>query len=173
VSRCAECAGRRLAFTTARAAIVYDEIGRVLVRAWKELGRRDLSEPLASVVVASITRPDVDVVTYVPGDRERGLVRGHVPAAGLAAALARRWGLECEPLLEREHRGTKRQAELPRDERAGNVRHAFRARAHAPPAVCLVDDIYTTGSTVNACARALRTAGARRTIAVCLARAVR
>ena len=119
-----------------------------------------------------IARPDVDVVTFVPGDRERGRERGHVPAERLAGALGELWGLPVSRLLTRAG-GARRQAGLPRAERRGNVRGAFRARVTVSGRVALVDDVYTTGATVSACASALRRVGARRVDVVCLARAVR
>ena len=172
VRRCVECSGRRLAFARARGALVYDARARPLVSAWKERGRRDLARPLAEIVAEVIARPDVDVVTFVPGDRERGRERGHVPAARLADALGELWSLPVSRLLTRAG-GSRRQAGLPRAERGGNVRGAFRARATVSGRVALVDDVYTTGATVSACASALRRAGARRVDVVCLARAVR
>ena len=118
--------------------------------------------------------PEVDAITFVPGDHERGLKRGHVPAEGLARALGRTWGIPTEPLLTRTGVGeTKRQASLPRAARRSNVRGAFAGRTAAPPRVVLVDDVYTTGATVAACATELRRAGAKRVEVVCLARAVR
>src|SRR5262245_5196619 len=87
VRRCVECAGRRLAFARARSAVVYDARARLLVSAWKERGRRDLTPALAAVVAEAIARPDVHALTFVPGDRERGRARGHVPSQRLAAAL--------------------------------------------------------------------------------------
>src|SRR6187401_3509028 len=88
VRRCVECAGRRLAFAHARSALVYDARARLLVSAWKERGRRDLARSLAVVVSEVLARPAVDEITFVPGDRERGRARGHVPAERLAEALA-------------------------------------------------------------------------------------
>ena len=172
VRRCAECAGRRLAFRSARGAVAYEGVARAIVSGWKESGRRDIAPSLARIVAELIPRPKVDVVTFVPGDRERSLVRGHVPAAGLALALGRLWSVEVLPLLARRGR-VQRQASLPLDERRGNVRGVFAARGPAPPRVCLVDDVYTTGSTESACGTELRRAGARTIDVVCLARAVR
>jgi predicted amidophosphoribosyltransferase len=172
VRRCAECAGRRIAFARARSAVVYDARARRVVSAWKERGRRDLAAALAAIVVDTIARPDVEVMTFVPGDRERGRERGHVPAARLAHELGERWELPVERLLVRT-RPTARQAGLPRSERRGNVRGAFGASGVVPRRVALVDDVYTTGATASACATALRRAGARRVEVVCLARAVR
>ena len=172
VRRCVECAGRRLAFARARGAVVYDQRARRLVSAWKERGRRDLAGPLAAIVEELVARPGADVVTYVPGDRERGRERGHVPAARLARALGERWSLPTEGLLTRT-RASVRQAALPRAERRANVRGAFAVAGDVPRRVVLVDDVYTTGATVSACSGVLRRAGARRVEVVCLARAVR
>lgn len=172
VRRCVECAGRRLGFSSARSALVYHARARTLVSAWKERGRRDLAPTLAAIVADVVVPPTVEALTFVPGDRERGRERGHVPSRRLAAALASLWALPLEPLLART-RPVPRQVGLPRDERAGNVRRAFVARGIVPRTVALVDDVYTTGATVSACATELRRAGARRVEVVCLARAVR
>jgi len=157
---------------SARAALVYEERARAFVVAWKERGRRDLASLAASLVSESVPRPDVHLITFVPGDRDRGLRRGHVPAAALAAELAELWGLPLHDLLVRRP-GIGRQRDLPRADRRRNVAHAFTARGQAPRRVCLVDDVFTTGSTVTACATALRREGAREVSVVCLARAVR
>lgn len=172
VRRCAECSGRRLAFASARAALVYETGARAFVSAWKERGRRDLSGVAARLVLESLTRPDADVITFVPGDRDRGLLRGHVPAAALAAGLSEPWGIPLLGLLARRP-GIERQRDLPRAQRRRNVAFAFTARGSVPRRICLVDDIYTTGSTVTACATALRRQGAAHVSVVCLARAVR
>ncbi len=171
VRRCAECAGRRLAFASARAAIAYGGSGRRLVRAWKEGARRDLATVAAELVVSVVPRPVAATLTFVPGDRERRRQRGHVPAQRLAEELGRLWDLPVDPLLRRT-RLVQPQRGLSLAERRSNVRGAFAAES-APAAVWLVDDVYTTGATANACASALRRAGARRVDVVCLARALR
>jgi predicted amidophosphoribosyltransferase len=172
VRRCVECARRRLAFARARSALVYDARARLLVSAWKERGRRDLARSLATIVVEVLARPAVDEITFVPGDRERGRARGHVPAEGLARALAECWSLPVAAPLARTGTGPWL-AGVPRALRAANVRGAFVARGPVGRNVLLVDDVYTTGATVSACATELRRAGARLVEVVCLARAVR
>lgn len=172
IRRCAECLGRRLAFASARAALVYDGGARALVTEWKERGRRDLAAVAAELVVAGISRPEVDAITFVPADRDRRLRRGHAPAEALAAGLAAAWSIPAASLLSRRP-GIERQRDLPRAKRRANVAHAFSPRGRSPAKVCLVDDVYTTGSTATACATELRRAGARRVEVVCLARAVR
>jgi predicted amidophosphoribosyltransferase len=172
VRRCAECSGRRLAFATARAAIAYDARARSFVQAWKEGGRRDLAAVAAEIVVSVLPAPAVGALVFVPGDAERSRSRGHVPAARLARELARRWDVPAIDVLRRTRSaGRQRGRELA--ERRRNVRGAFAATQPSPARVCLVDDVYTTGSTATACARVLRAAGARRVEVVCLARALR
>ncbi len=172
VRRCAECAGRRLAFATARAAIAYDARGRSFLRAWKEGGRRDLASVAARLLVSVVPPPRAAVLTYVPGDRERRRSRGHVPAQRLAVELAQRWELPVAGLLRRTRR-LERQRGLSLPERRRNVRGAFACDGAVAGQVTVVDDVYTTGATVDACASALRRAGASRVEVVCLARALR
>jgi len=172
VERCRECAGRRLAFASARAGYAYSGPTRELVHAWKERGLRRLALQAAALTCAVIDRPAVDVVVAIPPDDARLLRRGHHPPGRLAAELAGRWGLETAPLLRRT-RSTTRQVAFRRDERRRNVRGVFAARGPVPAAVLLVDDVYTTGATADAAASALRSAGARRVEVVTFARAVR
>jgi predicted amidophosphoribosyltransferase len=171
VARCRECAGRRLAFASARAALRYDEQVRRLVRAWKEQGQRGLAEDAAAIVAERLARPVAGLVTFVPPDPGRRLTRGYHPAQRLAQALARRWQLPCEPRLERSG-GSHRQRGLSLAERRRNVRGAFRAAA-VRGTIVLVDDVYTSGATADAAASALRAAGARRVEVVTFARAIR
>ena len=128
----------------------------------------------AELVVERVEAPAADVITYIPPDPARLLVRGHHPAEQLARELADRWCLEPVPLLVRRGcRATRRQTGLPRAERLQNARGAFVAVAEAPKHVLLVDDVYTTGATVSAAASALRKVGAREVDVVTFARTVR
>jgi ComF family protein len=172
VRRCAECAGRRLAFATARAAVEYDAPVRRIVAAWKERGLRLLARWAAAALAGHVARPPGECLVFVPPDPDRRLRRGHHPAEQLARELARTWGIGVEPLLVRV-RGSPRQRELTRSERRRNVASAFRATGSAPARVTLVDDIYTTGATANAAASALRKAGAREVEVVTFARTIR
>jgi competence protein ComFC len=171
VRRCRECAGRRLAFATARAALRYDDDVRRLVRAWKEQGQRGLAEDAAALVADVVARPAAVLVTFVPADPGRRLRRGYHPAQRLAEALARRWQLPCEPRLQRSG-ASRRQRGLSLAERRRNVREAFRS-APARGSIVLVDDVYTSGATANAAASALRAAGGCRIEVVSFARAIR
>jgi predicted amidophosphoribosyltransferase len=143
VARCRECAGRRLAFASARAAVGYDAAVRALVAGWKEHGLRRLATVAAQLVVETIPRPDAAAITFVPPDGDRSLKRGHHPPERLAAELSRSWELPVQPLLERARR-VQAQRGLSRPERRRNVAGAFRARAPVPARVVLVDDVYTS-----------------------------
>jgi predicted amidophosphoribosyltransferase len=170
VERCRECAGRRLGFASARAAVGYDEAARRFVHAWKERGLRRLAAEAAPLVAERVPPPEVEALTFVPSDRARRLKRGHNPAERLALELAALWELPCLPLLERT-RGGRQRGSSALERRT--VRGAFRATGGSPRKVAVIDDVYTTGATAAATATALRTAGARRVEAIAFARALR
>jgi predicted amidophosphoribosyltransferase len=171
VARCRECAGRRLAFVSARAAAPYEGGVRSLVTAWKERGLRPLARVAAELALERLERPDATFLTFVPPDGGRLLERGYHPAERFARDLAAAWGLPCRPLLRRAA-GSRRQRGLTLAERRSNVRGGFAARPTAGAAV-LVDDVYTSGATVNAAASVLRRAGAGQVEVVTFARTIR
>jgi len=172
VSRCRECAGRRIAFTTARSAVQYDAAVRSLVAGWKERALRRLVQSAVALVLEVVQRPDAGIVTFVPPDPDRGLKRGHHPPGRLAEELARSWELPVVALLRRR-RAAERQRGLSRAERRRNVAGAFVAPSAVPSSVVLVDDVFTSGATANSAASALRQTGAHRVEVVTFARVVR
>jgi len=172
VERCRECAGRRLAFATARAAVVYDARARALVRAWKEHGVRRLARRAAELILEEVPRPDVSALAAIPADTARSLRRGRHPAEQLAELLARAWDIPLETTLTRV-RSLPRQRGLTVVERRRNVRDAFAASSAPARKVALVDDVYTTGATADAAARALRRGGTRGVEVITLARVCR
>jgi predicted amidophosphoribosyltransferase len=172
VECCAECAGRRLPFRTARAAVAYQGPARSLVVAWKERAVRGVGAEAAALVTAVVPRPEVEAVVFVAGEPERTLWRGLNTAEALARELAERWNTPLLAALARPRRGA-RQRGLARPVRRANVRGAFRAIEPVPRRVALVDDVYTTGATVASAATELRRAGARAVDVVTFARAVR
>jgi predicted amidophosphoribosyltransferase len=172
VRRCAECTGRRLAFSSARAAVAYDESVRRIVAGWKEHGLRRLAATAAALVVETVARPDIEAISFVPPDRNRRLERGHHPAERLARELGERWDVQVLAALTRTGRSS-RQRGLGIAERKRNVRGAFIATRRVPAQICLVDDVFTSGATASAAASALRAQGAREVHAITLARTLR
>jgi ComF family protein len=149
---------------------LYDGSLRAIVHALKYGRRPSLARPLARLMAACA--PDalsgVDVVIPVPLHRGRRRTRGFNQAEELARHLGPRW----TNALTRT-RPTPSQTDLPAARRHANVRDAFALRRrHAVAGLCilLVDDVCTTGATLEACARVLVRAGAREVRALIAAR---
>lgn len=127
-------------------------------------GRTDLARPLAHLMAPLVPRLGrVDIVVPVPLHRARLRERGYNQAALLARPLARRLNVPLAPFALERARETAPQASLAADERARNVATAFRCRRPSDVAhkrVLLVDDVRTTGATLDACAAAADAAGA-------------
>lgn len=124
---------------------------------------------LAEAAARAPARPAL--VVPVPLHRSRLRERGFNPAGELARPLARAWGVDFDPLALLRVRSTPSQTGLDRRGRRRNVAGAFRVRARPiPRRVWLVDDVVTTGATLEEAARALRSAGAREVTALCAAR---
>ena len=112
----------------------------------------------------SSARRRTSLVTWVPGHRDHQLERGFNQAERLARGFARRAGLPYAPLLRRTRHGA-RQSGLHRAARAANVKGAFALREEYSGVlrklkrVLIVDDVYTTGETLDHCAKVLAHAG--------------
>jgi predicted amidophosphoribosyltransferase len=106
-------------------------------------------------------------IVPVPTAPLRSLRRGFDPAAEIATALARRTGLELQPCLKRC--GGGRQVGKRRSERIGHP-PLIQLKGEAPRSALLIDDVLTTGATLTACARALRSSGAIRVAAITFTR---
>jgi ComF family protein len=142
------------------------------VHALKYRDRPALARPLGRWLASRARLPPGAAVLSVPLARGRRIARGYDQAALLAGHLARCAGLPRLRAALRRVRETPPQVGRSRTERARNVAGAFAAGpAVAGREVVLVDDVVTTGATADACARALRAAGATRVVVAALARA--
>jgi predicted amidophosphoribosyltransferase len=140
------------------------------VRALKFAGARPLAQVMAAQIAAGAPPGFLEgEVVPVPAHPHRRRARGYDPAELLARALARRTGLPLVAALRREG-APVRQIGASRRVRLAPGRLAFAARGPAPARAVLVDDVHTTGATLDACARALRSAGCERVVAVTWAR---
>jgi predicted amidophosphoribosyltransferase len=146
----------------------HEGVGRDLVTALKFRRLLPVAELIAEriewLAPASLLS---GAIVPVPTARLRTLERGFDPAAEIAAALAQRLGVPLSPCLVR--RGGGRQVGKRRAQRIGHPPQV-RSRGDVPRSVLLLDDVLTTGSTLSACARALRSAGAIRVAAITFTR---
>jgi ComF family protein len=179
---CARCRRQaHAALDRCRSAGVYEDSLREIIHACKYGGRRSLVRPLARFMREQAdTRAlfaGIDVVVPVPLHWTRRRTRGFNQARDLARAL--RLEAPVRRALRRV-RATPPQTDLPAAQRHRNVRGAFAlarnaaagARSLDGACVLLVDDVCTTGATLEACARVLKAAGVREVRAVTAARAV-
>ena len=173
LERCPRCRRSRRHIDRARSIGAYDGALRAIIHALKYEGRRSLARPLAGLMRrrGSAMLDGATCVVPVPLHTSRRRHRGF----NQAADLARHLGVPVCPALTRV-RATPTQTGLPAAQRHRNVRGAFAparcARSLADAIVVLVDDVSTTGATLDACARVLKEAGVKEVRALTAARVV-
>jgi ComF family protein len=167
------CPAQDAAFDRAWSAVAYAGAARDAMHALKFAAARPLAQVMAAQIAANapprlLAVADATLVAVAPHPHRRR-ARGFDPAALIAAALARRSGLPLQRALRRG-RAPSHQLGASRDARREPGRLHFTACGRAPRRVVLVDDVHTTGATLNACAHALREAGTEHVSAVTWAR---
>jgi len=174
--QCPDCAVLRPAFDRVIAAFDYAAPGDLLIRYMKNRHRhahaRTLADLLAGAVESAVpSLPRHTIMVPVPASRDALKRRGFNPAAEIARALARRLPYALRPELLRRTREGRRQARLPREQRLSSVEHLYACPTPVPGAViAVVDDVLTTGSTLDSIARAFKAAGAASVAGLVVAR---
>lgn len=172
---CARCVAHPPAYTHVSSAYRFDGEVRKAVHMLKYNGRRGLAAPLAAATSQRIPAPyETVAVCPVPLYPARQEERGYNQARLLGVELASCWGLICLPEEAlRRIRPTDSQVGLDYDERQSNMRCAFSSEPALVGGltILLVDDVCTTGATMNACAEALLAGGAFSVAGVTVARA--
>lgn len=167
------------AYGRARAAVRYDDVARTLVHALKYQDRTDLA-PAMGRWMARAGREllgEADVLVPVPLHWRRGWSRRYNQSGALARVIERQTGVRLKSEALRRIRPTEQQIGLSRADRASNVQGAFKVAADRKAdiegrRVVLVDDVLTSGATVDACARALLRAKAAQVDVLVFARVV-
>ncbi len=169
VDFCSGCrSGGRDVFALVRVAALYSDPLRGAIHALKYEGQPELAPLLARYLIAVAQQPPwleilptIDGVIPVPLHAQRLAERGYNQSALLAEALAEGMGLKLVESWLRRERQTRSQVGLNGAERRQNVAGAFRADpVVAGKRLLVVDDVFTTGTTLTECAQSLRQAGA-------------
>lgn len=167
---CGDCRARPVPFAASFAAAVYDGLWKELVGQLKFGGRRELAVPLGMAMAEVAWRaglPErVHALVPVPLHPARLARRGYNQAAELAGVVAQQTGIPVLEALVRSRRGADAGPQSRRSarERRRSLRGAFIAwkpEALRGLSVAVVDDVYTTGATMDEASRALLRAGAR------------
>ena len=167
------------AYARARAAVRYDDIARSIVHALKYADRLDLAPVMARWMgrAGAELLSEADVIMPVPLHWRRMWARRFNQSATLSKLLSDGSGVPVNFTALRRVKATPQQVGLSKSERATNVQGAFRVDAAGKAAVAgrrvlLVDDVLTSGATVDTCSRTLLRAGARQVDVLVFARVV-
>ena len=168
-SLCGACITDWTQFDLGRSALAFDARVRQVIHHFKYNDRVSLARPLGQALLACLERErfTAGCVVAVPLHRSRERGRGYNQAALLGARL----GLRSEPDMIRRRKNTESQTGLSRAQRTRNVRGAFECRRRVKGTVLVVDDVTTTGATLNEVARVPKRSGASRVEVITVARA--
>jgi competence protein ComFC len=180
LSLCPACRDKTYAFERARSFAIYEGplVNAILLLKFEQIEPLGtwFAERLAEIALSEGKAMAADVVVPVPLHRDRERERGYNQAALLSKPLAKRLLLPHKTLLLVRTRPRPEKRILSLDERWESVRGAFATRPGSQVdnlRVLLVADVSTTGATLDACARALREAGAKSVVGLTVARAVK
>jgi ComF family protein len=165
------------AYARARAAVRYDDVARILVHALKYQDRTDLAPAMGRWMTRAGRELLGEADAPVPLHWRRGWSRRYNQSGALARVIERQTGVKVTSEALRRVRPTQQQIGLSRSQRASNVQGAFKVEASRQSEiqgrrVILIDDVLTSGATVDACARALLRAKAASVDVLVFARVV-
>jgi len=158
---CGACLKHPPRFDRVRAAAAYASPLAELIRVYKYQGALVLAPLFAQMLLPCVDSATVDLIIPLPLSRERLRERGFNQALEIARHVGRTTGISVNPHACRRVRDCAPQAALPWDERAKNIRGAFACASDVTGMrVAVVDDVLTTGATLNEIAKTLKRAGA-------------
>ncbi len=173
---CGSCLARPPRVDRTRAAVAYDDVTRTLPIRLKYGRKIALARTMARFMAPLLPRPSDDqLIVPVPLHRSRLWARGFNQAAMIAREMARRSGITDSPFVLHRTRRTPSLRGMTGSQRRRAVSGVFAANRSLVEGktIILIDDVLTTGSTAESCARALKRAGAARVELISWARVVR
>lgn len=171
---CGDCSRKRRRFRQGKAPFIYDKVMRESIARFKYGGRREYAAFYAEEILRKCAREAAfwkgDVLVPIPLHPSRRRKRGYNQAALLARELSERCGIPVDEKLLFRVRKTRAQKELNDQERLANLRGAFSVRKGSIPYknIILIDDIYTTGSTIDEAAGVLVENGVQSVFFLCI-----
>ena len=171
---CLRCKAKTPKFDRCWSPLLYQEPVVKLIRDFKYHNKQYFAETLGNFLVEQyvLNNLDCDFVVPVPLFKAREKMRGYNQAELLANQMHAMLDLPVATSVLKRVKNTQTQTELTKKEREENVKHAFKAENKEllkDRVVLLVDDVYTTGSTLNECASVLKQAGAKQVYCLTLA----
>lgn len=171
---CGDCRKWEHVYTQGKALFSYDKVMQQSVAAFKYKGRQEYAvlygSEMARCFKTQLKRWGAEVLIPVPVHKSRCRQRGYNQAALLAESLSRHTGIPADETVLVRRKKTEAQKTLNDKERRKNLQDAFQLRKNVVQykKIVLVDDIYTTGSTADACAGVLKEGGAEQVYLLCL-----
>ncbi len=171
---CRDCSRKRHWFERGRAPFVYDQVMRESIAGYKYNGRREYAAFYAEEILRRCAKDmrgwQGEALIPIPIHPSRKRKRGFNQAELLAEELSGRCGIPVDAGLLMRIKKTHVQKDLSDQERLTNLKDAFSVRKGRVPYqnLILVDDIYTTGSTIDAAAKVLKECGAKNVFFVCI-----
>ncbi len=171
ISICAECYRERPFFKKVLFFGLYDGVLKEAIHLYKFSGFKRLSRPISNLL-SNMEIPDADLIVPVPLTKRRLKERGFNQSYLLARHLSRIFKVKSMNNLLVKTKETAPQSTLTKKERLRSLKHAFKSTERIDnKRVIILDDVFTTGTTLNECARVLLNSGAEEVYCLVVARA--
>lgn len=175
-SYCINCKNTKPYYTKNTSLFLYEDPIREIIRKLKYDNKKYLAHTFSNMIAGEVSRMDVsfDIVIPVPLYYKRLKYRGYNQSELLTESLKTKLNLNVDTTALIKIRNTRTQANLTRTERMENLKDAFKVTDKAKvkgKTILLIDDVFTTGTTINECSKTLIEAGAKAVYSVTLAHA--
>lgn len=163
---CPKCLTHKPPYNAARSLLKFDDIARKLIHHFKYYDKTHLAKYFADMFIAQHKDLcNVDLIIPVPMHKIKRLFRLYNPPQILAKELAKKLQIPCRNDILLKGKLTKSQTSLSRKERLHNLKNSFlikNSQTLSGKTILLIDDVMTTGTTINLCAKILKKHGARK-----------